>query len=237
MLKIPLNIFQTWHTTDLPAKMKESVESLKLNNPEFNHYLYDDNDCREFIKKYYKLDTLEAYDALIPGAYKADLWRYCVLYKLGGVYLDVKYQCVRGFKLITLMDEEHFVRDHFDDLKTLAVYNAFMVCLPGNEILLKCINKVIYNVKNNIYSNSSLGITGPHMMIQFFTNVDKVKLQKMTHKYININECIIMKFGLPILKMYNEYRLEQRQNEITIHYNKAWNRRKVYREIKPITCI
>ena len=32
---IPLNIFQTWHTLDLPPKMKENVELLRRQNPEF----------------------------------------------------------------------------------------------------------------------------------------------------------------------------------------------------------
>lgn len=31
----------------------------------------------------------EAYDALIPGAFKADLFRYCVLFIYGGVYADI----------------------------------------------------------------------------------------------------------------------------------------------------
>ena len=54
----------------------------------------------DFIKNNYPVDVLEAFNKLIPGAYKADLWRYCVLYKLGGIYLDIKYSCVNNFKLI-----------------------------------------------------------------------------------------------------------------------------------------
>jgi mannosyltransferase OCH1-like enzyme len=32
---IPLNIFQTWNTKDLPPKMKECVYRLRKQNPEF----------------------------------------------------------------------------------------------------------------------------------------------------------------------------------------------------------
>jgi mannosyltransferase OCH1-like enzyme len=49
---IPLDIYQTWSTKDLPPKMRERVEILKSQNPRFNHHLYDDNDCREFIKSH-----------------------------------------------------------------------------------------------------------------------------------------------------------------------------------------
>ena len=55
--------------------------------------------CREFIKNNFDLDILNAYDILKPGAFKADLWRCCILYIYGGIYLDIKYGCFAGFKL------------------------------------------------------------------------------------------------------------------------------------------
>jgi mannosyltransferase OCH1-like enzyme len=137
---IPLNIFQTWKTKELPPKMQECVNNLKASNPEFTHYLYDNNDCYEFIKNNFDKDVLDAYDNLIPGAFKADLWRYCVLYKNGGVYLDIKYQPVNNFKLIDLTDKEYFVRDV--TISGHGIYNAFMICKPGNKFLLKAINKI-----------------------------------------------------------------------------------------------
>ena len=55
------------------------------NNPEFNHYLYDDKMCREFIKQNFQ-KCFYVFDKLKPGAYKADLWRYCILYKWRYLY-------------------------------------------------------------------------------------------------------------------------------------------------------
>lgn len=48
---IPLNIFQTWHTKNLPEKMKKNIELIRTNNPAFKYYLYDDDDCYKFINK------------------------------------------------------------------------------------------------------------------------------------------------------------------------------------------
>jgi mannosyltransferase OCH1-like enzyme len=109
--KVPFIIYQTWHTKDLPPKMKECVENLKKQNPEFEHHLYDDEDCRQFIKDNFDASVLHAYDSLIPGAYKADLWRYCVLYKNGGIYIDIKFQCEPGFKLSEMANDNNFVLD------------------------------------------------------------------------------------------------------------------------------
>jgi len=78
----------------LPPKMYDCVrDNLILNRvgEDCIHYLFNDSDCRAFIMREYPPDVLTAYDRLIPTAFKADLWRYCVLYKYGGMYLDVKY--------------------------------------------------------------------------------------------------------------------------------------------------
>jgi hypothetical protein len=68
--------------------MFQSVNNIKKKNPRFKYYLFDDNDCREFIKNNYSDKILNAFNSLIPGAYKADLWRYCILYKYGGIYIS-----------------------------------------------------------------------------------------------------------------------------------------------------
>ena len=136
---VPLILYQTWHSRKLPPKMAACVERLTRENPEFDHRLFDDVDCRNFIKNNYDADVLEAYDRLIPGAYKADLWRYCVLYKTGGIYLDIKFQCEQGFSLMEFTKEaETFVLDRpYGDLAmplevNLAILNApeFYEVLP-----------------------------------------------------------------------------------------------------------
>lgn len=97
-IEIPNNIFQTWQDKKLPPLMYLAIQNIKKLNPRFKYYLFDDDECREFIKNNFYIDFLNAYDNLIPGAYKADLWRYCILYKKGGIYLDVKYTPINGFK-------------------------------------------------------------------------------------------------------------------------------------------
>jgi mannosyltransferase OCH1-like enzyme len=87
---IPLNIYQTWHSKNLPESMKNAVNKIIKYNPEFNYKLYDDDDCRNFIKENFDTNVLNAFDCLKPGAYKADLFRYCYLYINGGCYFDNK---------------------------------------------------------------------------------------------------------------------------------------------------
>jgi len=219
---IPLKIFQTWHTKQLPPNMQSAVEMIKRTNPRFSHQLFDDNDCREFIKAHFPPVVLEAFDSLLPGAYKADLWRYCVLYKEGGIYLDIKYIPHNKFRFITLTEREHFVLDADGN----GVYNALMVCKPENPILFQAINAIIRNVKRRYYGNSSLEITGPHLLSKFLP-VSVKKHFSLKHEVYQ-NQKLITLNGIIVLKMYRNYYEEMRKTEKNPHYNILWNERKVY---------
>ena len=111
--------------------MKECVEKIKRANPEFKHHLFDNTERRNFIEQNFEPKVLEAYDALIPGAYRADLWRYCVLYKLGGIYLDIKFEPIGDFKFIELCDKEYWVVDRPYALSdATAEHNLYLVNHP-----------------------------------------------------------------------------------------------------------
>jgi len=224
---IPLNIFQTWSTKDLPPKMKERVETLKQQNPRFTHYLFDDNDCREFIKNNFDHEILNAYDSLIPGAYKADLWRLCVLYIHGGIYMDIKLTCINGFKLIELTEKNHYVKDR---LPPLSIYNALLVCQKNSPFLIKAINEIVKNVKRRFYGNSALDPTGPCLL-------GKIVLR---HKLFNKVDLfhyedggfIIYKNRFIISTEYPEYNAERSQtyaNLNTKRYDQLWNERAIYK--------
>jgi mannosyltransferase OCH1-like enzyme len=221
---IPLNIFQTWHTLDLPHIMNQCVEQLKTQNPEFKHYLYDDDMCREFIKDNFNCDVLYAFDKLKPGAYKSDLWRYCILYKKGGIYLDIKYYCVNGFKLLYLTDNEYFVQDRPYSTEK-GVYNALMSVMPNSEIMLKCIETVVYNVSNGLFNKTNLDVTGPHIFLQF--NPLQINIDLLPYIFKG-DSIAIRSNGIDVLKQYNNYRREQQIYSNTKYYGHLWNDMDIY---------
>ena len=196
--------------------MKENVELLKKQNPEFNHYLYDDDMCREFIKDNFDEDVLYSFDKLKPGAFKADLWRYCILYIKGGIYLDIKYSCINEFKLIYLTDKEYFVKDRTILNIDCGIYNGLLVCLPYNTILVKTIYNIVENVKKIYYENiynshliDSLCITGPILLDkQFYKNgnYNYNLIYSNCGNYISKNKC-------NVLKIYHDYSIEKKYND------------------------
>jgi hypothetical protein len=70
---IPLNIYQFWYRPELPLNIKNNIEILKKQNPEFNYVLFNDEMCRIFIKNNFDKNVLYAYDKLKPGKYKSEL--------------------------------------------------------------------------------------------------------------------------------------------------------------------
>jgi len=225
---IPLHLYTCWHTKDLPPLMKANYDNLVATNPRITFHLYDEDECREFIKTHFNPDVLAAYDGLIPNAYKADLWRYCILHINGGIYMDIKYRCANGFKFISLTEEENFVRDRPE----VCIYNALIVTLPKNEILLKCINQIVENVKNKYYGENPLHPTGPLLLGSYFTNerMQEIKLY-FKHSFVEnkLDKYYIVKNDGIILTYYDGYREEQNKFQKHKHYDILWNEKNIYR--------
>jgi len=228
---IPLNIFQIWHAEKLPPKMKENINLLIKQNPEFKYYLFDIKKSRNFIKNHFNKEVLDTYDNLIPIAYKADLWRYCILYIKGGIYLDVKYKPINNFKFKYLIDKEYFCEERY---KTNMIYNAIIITNKHNKIMKKCIDEIVKNVKENYYGLNALCPTGPQLLGKFV--YDENNNYKSDLKFSNDGIHIIFKND-KILNMYDEYRSEQLlyKPKNTKYYGEMWVDGKIYNNHKRIT--
>jgi len=216
---IPLHVYITWKTKDLPPYMKANFLELKNKNPQFTFHLFDDEDCRKMIEHFFPPEVLEAYDTLIPGAYKADLWRLCVLYLRGGIYMDCKLQAINNFRLSEIVHKEHFVLDRPPG----CIYNALMVCKAGNPILKDGIIQIVKNVKDRYYGVSSLSPTGPEMLGKVASNYKLTINMNYPNKYPNH----IMFNDRLILRNYPEYRMEQTGKN---YYRALWNNKNIYHE-------
>lgn len=237
---IPKVVYQSWWTKDLPIKMKENVELLKKNNPEYEYKLYDDADCRKFIQDNYDEKVVNAFDSLIPGTFKGDLWRYCVLYKKGGIYLDIKYNCIDNIKLSDFIkDDELFVKEYDNggweyinnnpQINKTAVYTGLMVSRPNNEKYLKMINSICDNVKNKFYGNVNTEPTGPVLFRKFFTEEEFNKINYSYFESEGIGYIRDIKSKKDILKHYSEYRDEQKKFAKTKYWKELWNERNIYK--------
>ncbi len=182
------DIWRSLRDAGLPPKMYECVHrNLMMNRVGVDciHYLFNDADCRAFIMNEYPPDVLMAYDRLIPTAFKADLWRYCVLYKYGGVYLDVKLTGVppphdgsatggaTGCATLRAIVERWLGGGGEDELLVLerdalglwpsgrfGIHNAFIITKPKNPLFLECIFRIVSSSKVGGLGDTGGGETG-----------------------------------------------------------------------------
>jgi mannosyltransferase OCH1-like enzyme len=165
---IPKTIIQTGKTTKLSNACFNAIQTFIDLNPEYDYKFFDDNDCIEFIKINFNNDVVNAYNKLIPGAYKADLFRYCVLYITGGCYFDIK-QILR-VPLREIIDPNEDIILTQDAHKT-GYYNAIILSKPKHPLMLKLINQVVKNVFNNYYGTCPLCPTGPCLLYKLAKHI------------------------------------------------------------------
>jgi hypothetical protein len=226
-MSIPLKIWQTWETKELPPKMNECVNKLKSQHPNFEHHLYDANDRYEFIKNNFPYEVVLAYEALIPGAYKADLWRYCILYIHGGIYIDIKMEFMDKYTLFNFIDKEYLTFDGdilIDNKKYCSICNGFMILKKNNINILKCILNIVSNVSKLFYGSTPWDITGPRLVGRNFL----IKLYSDDIELYFSKESIIKtcKGNHNVLKFYDDYNLDRKKDNN--YYVNLWNKKLVF---------
>jgi mannosyltransferase OCH1-like enzyme len=177
--KIPKNIFQTIsNKKDINDGIQKNIEYLRAENPEYKYVLFDENDCIDFIKKNYNKDILDTYLLINPnyGPARADLFRYLLMYKYGGIYLDIKSSCNTPLSDI-IKDDTKYILAHWSHKghRSSNLLNNFygefqqwhIICIPQHPFLKRVIETVIDNIKkyninkDGVGKDMVLNITGP----------------------------------------------------------------------------
>lgn len=113
-------------------------------------------DRKLFIKEHFPGEIFDLYSRLNIGAAQADLWRLLVLYKYGGVYMDIDAYLVWPLeKLISSGSSELFLR-----YKCGRFTNYFIASAPESKVLKALIGEVLLRIKS-ASPNSVYYITGP----------------------------------------------------------------------------
>ena len=128
-------------TSNMPAasKMPHLLGSYASG---FDVRFYDDAECATFIRTHFDSRIIAAYMRLTDGAHRADLFRYCVLYIVGGVYLDIKSILRRP--LSEIFPTIGVPSSKFTWYTSLCsshrcIYNGVIASPPGNPFLLALI--------------------------------------------------------------------------------------------------
>jgi inositol phosphorylceramide mannosyltransferase catalytic subunit len=162
---VPRLIHQTARSKALVPALAEAVEKARALNPGWEHLLYDDAECSDFIRTSCGPEVWSAYNRINPayGAARADFFRYVVSYFRGGVYADIKTDFVRPFAE-TIRPEDQFIvsswnngpagtHPNFGKHPDLARFGRdeiqqwFIVSAAGHPFLKAAIARVLANIE------------------------------------------------------------------------------------------
>ena len=259
---IPKKIFQTWEGSVVSNGMYRSVQSWLSHNLGWEYFFFDNQACLDFIKDNFDKKVLQAYDLIIPGAYQADLWRYCVLYIHGGVYGDIKQEALiglddvlpEGIEFLSIKDQR---RSHceFDGY----IYQAFICARPKHQFLKQAIDMIVDNVNNGYYGYDVLSPSGPGLLgksINLVLGREQLSAHKAgehqvnNYKYVLLeapdfsNKLCKVKIGQSrepfFLTEYASFREEQSNcfaKNVSFKYQYCWYNNKVYQHGKVVRTI
>lgn len=239
---IPKKIYQTNRTKEVPSFIKDNINYLKRINPLWSYKLYDDNDIELYIKKYYGEKIFNYYKRIDNqyGAAKADLFRYLLIYREGGVYLDLKSTMYESLDNV-LNDNDSFILSNWDNkkgephegfgknyrelshLENGEFMQWYIISTAGNYLLRRVIINVLKNIdnyspiKHKVGQDSVFKITGPNV---YTLSIEECILEGYK-KYRIVNIFKDFKFKYSICEQ-GDFKILRHKNISKADYRVAW---------------
>jgi hypothetical protein len=151
---VPRIIHQTWREPITRERYPNwsGFQQTFLEQKGYEYRFYSDSEAREILQMQFPPEVVMAFDDLEPGAFKADLFRYCILLIHGGVYGDIDILMTSNLDdlihndtgFLVPLDKVPFMVENL----TLCLWNGFMAASPGHPYLAKAIENIVNAVRN-----------------------------------------------------------------------------------------
>ncbi len=159
-LKIPKIIHQIWLGGPVPEKYTNYRQSWIDHHPDWEYRLWTDADVESF-----QLQNKELFDKARNYGEKADIFRYEILHRYGGLYVDIDFECLKPF------DALHHFYDFYagfeQEGRHMELCNAIIGTSPGNAIIKLC-NKSLKEEGDYNDVLSTIKRTGPYYFTECF---------------------------------------------------------------------
>lgn len=250
--KIPKTIIQTLETNvcDNVLQYNTMMTFIELN-PEYEYKFYGNQERRNFIKKFFDSKTLDAYDTLVPGAYKADLFRYCYLYIHGGCYFDFKMILRKPLRKIIKATDSFIVCSDYDRNNTMdkkygtSYLNSLIFTVKNNHALKLMIEKCVENIleKQDYFLQSInyrgftdiLDLTGPTLFYKVIH--DKISDENIRFKHLILNNDESNYKNFVVVDFENGETVCTKTYTTTVspfHYSKLWEKGELFYKNKRV---
>jgi mannosyltransferase OCH1-like enzyme len=179
---IPKIIHQTSGNKVLPDVVQEQIARFRSLNPGWEYRYYNDAAVEDYILQNFP-EHYPVLRSINPryGAAKADLFRYLLMYREGGVYLDIKSTFTRPLDEV-LRPDDRYLLSHWSNTsssryKQWGTYDeianprgeflqCFIICTPKHAFLEAVVERVTKNLTHYDRTRDGVGkrlvhVTGP----------------------------------------------------------------------------
>ena len=183
---IPKIIHQQWEGDALPDLLTQLARTWKEKHPDWKYEFWDGGRMESFVRTHYP-QLIDTYLEFRYNMQRWDAFRFLVLYKTGGLYVDFDYECIlpvddyvaeEGKCYFSMEPEDHCV--NFFGRETFN--GALMVTCPGHPFFKKIIDHIFLESKFEYTNNMVRDVhasTGPVMLTdlyQDYPNRDEIVL-------------------------------------------------------------
>lgn len=143
MNNIPKNIYQVWLQGNISPHIKNNLVSM---NPNYTYHFFNYEQCIHFLEKNTNSKIVDCFRDIKCLAHKCDLFRYCLLKKYGGVYIDVDLQInIPLDKIIELANTSNFITSvgAHSNIQFGECTNGFLMSSPNNNLFNELIQTII----------------------------------------------------------------------------------------------
>jgi len=217
---IEKNLFQSWYTNNLHPAIQKKINCYKTMNPEYTYHFYTDEDMDIFVNEHFKGEIADCYNKLNIIVTKVDFWRYLVLYKYGGVYLDMDSSIEYPLSELIKDDDEAIITAEGNP-DTYVQWG--LIFKKNHPILKKAIDLIIININNEINGVNCDTFIDPVNKVYYFTGpklytkaIDEVHKELFNNEIIN-HSLINRNTDITYQSDFTSYRL------YGIDYNRFFN--------------
>lgn len=162
-----------------PKVWTPCYNSWKVHFPEseFDYIFWDDNDLARLIKSDFPW-FWSIYNSYPQHIKRVDIARYFILYKYGGIYVDMDYMCLKNFYKKLKPGYVSVVESPYK--KNEKVQNALMCSPPGHDFWKEVIIKGI----ERRHRKNVLDCTGPRLLDAVIKDT-RFKIDVLPQNYYN----------------------------------------------------
>ena len=181
MADFPKIIHQSWKNQSLREDYQRYSQTWKDLHPDYEYRLWTDEDNLKFIEEEDPsfVDDYNSYNHYIK---RADAVRYYYMYKYGGIYADLDFECLRNFD--SLFYDLYAYDVILGDVprQFTQIPNAIMISKPGADFWLY----VIQMMKERVNESGPPWDTGPYLLgkaVDTYPHKDEIKLTERSAFY------------------------------------------------------